>query len=496
MGDNRDSYRVKALLDNYEEPLDINLIRNNSFIPSIGNNFNTSTNQNNEKRHLLPESTPNLSPNLNNKTPAKSKSIQKLESFIDQKCNELALGSLKRDAEIKQQISQELEAHYSTSLVKSLKDKIDILQSEVYFLQEELREKSNLFKILMKSKISDNKCHNIDTNNQNDKIPESAPSELRHTTINKNNHKNNTKNEIDEKINNDNTNNSMANNINFDSGSENNNKNNGNKNKGNCIKGNEGNSNNNNNNNSSSKENNMSSSNINSKINIKNINNSSKENNIKSNGGNNSTNSKQKQASNNNNSITNNNNNNSSKENNINSININSKTRKTAFIIRDSMVKKTDGYLLTSSINHRYIVKVRPFLSAKTIDMVDYIKPTQRDFSPDVYLLHVGTNYLFSNKSPEQISPDILNLANSLKLDNNTVIVSIIVPRDDENKKEVDEVNIILEELCKANNIGIISHRNINPKRHLNRSRLHLNDAGASLFVRNFRNFLNNFAKI
>ena len=32
----------------------------------------------------------------------------------------------------------------------------------------------------MKSKISDNKCHNIDTNNQNDKIPESAPSELRH----------------------------------------------------------------------------------------------------------------------------------------------------------------------------------------------------------------------------------------------------------------------------------------------------------------------------
>ena len=160
------------------------------------------------------------------------------------------------------------------------------------------------------------------------------------------------------------------------------------------------------------------------------------------------------------------------------------------------MVKKIDGYLLTSSINHRYIVKVRPFLSTKTIDMVDYIKPTQRDFNPDVYLLHVGTNDLSSNKSPEQISLDILNLANSLKLDNNTVIVSSIVPRDDENKKKVDEVNTILEELCKANNVGIISHRNINPKRHLNRSRLHLNDAGVSLFVRNFRDFLNNFDKI
>ena len=144
MGDNRDSYLLNAQLDNYEETLVISLISNNPFILSIGNNFNTPTNQNNEKRHLLPESTPNLPPNLNNKTPAKSKSVQEVESFIDKKCYELALGSLKRDAEMKQQISQELEAHYNTSLVKSLKDKIDILQREVYFLREELREKKSI----------------------------------------------------------------------------------------------------------------------------------------------------------------------------------------------------------------------------------------------------------------------------------------------------------------------------------------------------------------
>ena len=189
MGDNRGSYLVNALLDNYEEPLDISLISNNRFIPSNGNSSNNPTNQNNEKQQFLTESTSNLPPNLNNKTPAKSKSIQELESFIDQKCNELALGSLKRDAEIKQQISR-VKAHYNTSLAKSLKDQIDKLQSEVYFLREEQRGKNNLFKILMKSKISENKCNNIDTNNQNDKIPEPAPSELSHTTTNKNNHKN------------------------------------------------------------------------------------------------------------------------------------------------------------------------------------------------------------------------------------------------------------------------------------------------------------------
>ena len=277
----------------------------------------------------------------------------------------------------------------------------------------------------MKSKISDNKCHNIDTNNQNDKIPESAPSELRYTTanINKNNtensinkdkiinnnnynHKNISKNDIDEKINNDNISNSMPNNINSNSGNKNNSKNSSNYNKENCINSNEGNSNSNNNSNSSSKEKNINGSNINSKININNINNNRKENNINRNGGNNITTKKQKQ------------------------------TRKTAFIIGDGMVKKVDDYLLTSSVNHKYIVKVRPFLSAKTIDMLGYIKPTQRDFIPDVCLLHVGTKDLSSNKFPEQIPLDILNLANSLKLDNSTVIVSSIVPRDDESKNK------------------------------------------------------------
>ena len=324
---------------------------------------------------------------------------------------------------MKQQMSRQLEAHYSTRLIKSSKEQIDLLQSEVYFLREKLREK-NLFKILMKSKMSDNKCHNIDTYKQNDKIPDSASSELRYTRTNINksnkknsinkisnnnyNHENVSKNDIDEKINNDNINNRMANNTNSNGENEKN-KNNSNSNRKQeetvSTVGNEGNSSSNNNNNSINKENITNSSNSNNKININKINNNSKENNINSNGGHNITTNEQKQ------------------------------TRKTAFIIKDRMVKKINGDLLTSSINHKYIVKVGPFLSAKTIDMLDYIKPTQRDFNSDVYLIYVGTNDLSSNKSPEQISRDISNLYNSLKLDNNTAIVSSIVPRDDENKK-------------------------------------------------------------
>ena len=42
----------------------------------------------------------------------------------------------------------------------------------------------------------------------------------------------------------------------------------------------------------------------------------------------------------------------------------------------------------------------------------------------------------------------------------------------------------------------MILHGNINPNRHLNRSRLPLNDDGVPLFIKNFNDFLKNFDKI
>ena len=69
------------------------------------------------------------------------------------------------------------------------------------------------------------------------------------------------------------------------------------------------------------------------------------------------------------------------------------------------MIKKTDGYLLMSLANHRYIVKVRAFLSARTV----------------------------------------LNLTKSMKLNNNAMVVSVIVSSDDAYTKKADEVNVKLE---------------------------------------------------
>ena len=52
------------------------------------------------------------------------------------------------------------------------------------------------------------------------------------------------------------------------------------------------------------------------------------------------------------------------------------KSKKLAFMIGESMIKDVDGYLLTGSLNRKYILKVTPFSSAKTRNMEYYMTPT------------------------------------------------------------------------------------------------------------------------
>ena len=79
-----------------------------------------------------------------------------------------------------------------------------------------------------------------------------------------------------------------------------------------------------------------------------------------------------------------------------------------------------------------------------------------------------------------------------MKTENNKIIVSSMFCRADSFREKVGKVNAHLQEICAEKDIGIITHSNINPKRHLNESRLNLNDAGISVLVRNFKAFLTN----
>ena len=124
------------------------------------------------------------------------------------------------------------------------------------------------------------------------------------------------------------------------------------------------------------------------------------------------------------------------------------KSKKTVFIVGDSKIKKIDRYLLTKSINHKFLVKVRPFTTAKTIDIYDHLKPTLRDFNPGLFIIHVGTNDLPLNKTSNKIAEEIVKLAESVKKTSSKIVISNIVICEDDYKTKVDDVNKILEEIC------------------------------------------------
>ena len=79
------------------------------------------------------------------------------------------------------------------------------------------------------------------------------------------------------------------------------------------------------------------------------------------------------------------------------------KSEQSVFIIGDSLIKKVNEYLLTSSLKHQYLVKRRPFSTAKSIDINDYLKPTQKDFKQEIFILPLGTNDLPLKNSPKKI---------------------------------------------------------------------------------------------
>ena len=93
---------------------------------------------------------------------------------------------------------------------------------------------------------------------------------------------------------------------------------------------------------------------------------------------------------------------------------------------------------------------------------------------------------------PEVISSCIIDNAKSLMTEKNKIVISNIVPRGDKYKEKREILSKVINEAWHKENIPVINHNNINPKRHLNRSKLHFNNYGNPVLVKNIRNFLSN----
>ena len=108
--------------------------------------------------------------------------------------------------------------------------------------------------------------------------------------------------------------------------------------------------------------------------------------------------------------------------------------------------------------------------------MTDHVKTTLREINPDHTVLHAGTNDLRTENTASQIA-----------VDGNTVTVFDIVPRLDELNNKANEGNRRLVLICKERNISFLSHdESIDPSKHLDESKLHLNSNGFKFFAEIF----------
>ena len=78
-----------------------------------------------------------------------------------------------------------------------------------------------------------------------------------------------------------------------------------------------------------------------------------------------------------------------------------------------------------------------------------------------------------------------------MKTDSRNITISTIIPRGDKLNNKANKVNNFLIQLCRDCNIPFIDHsKNINPHKHLNRSKLHFNITGNRMFIDNIKRFL------
>ena len=108
------------------------------------------------------------------------------------------------------------------------------------------------------------------------------------------------------------------------------------------------------------------------------------------------------------------------------------------------MIKHVNSWEISRKLQRNCKVYVKHFSGAKTKCMKDYINHSQRENS-DHYILHVGTNDLCLDRSPQLIAKSIIGLALTLKSEPHHVSVSNIILRNDSDtlNKKGCEVNAV-----------------------------------------------------
>ena len=120
--------------------------------------------------------------------------------------------------------------------------------------------------------------------------------------------------------------------------------------------------------------------------------------------------------------------------------------------------------------------------------MKDYVKPCIPEKNPDYVIFHVETNELNFELPPERIAILLINVAKSTQSNSRIVNMFDIVPRNDNFSIKAMKVNTTFSKMCHKEKMLFLSHSNIKPKTHLNKSKLLLDRNGYEKLGKNFVN--------
>ena len=159
------------------------------------------------------------------------------------------------------------------------------------------------------------------------------------------------------------------------------------------------------------------------------------------------------------------------------------KNRKKTLIVGDSIAKNIEGWRLTKRMKSSVAVKSIP--GATTKGMKHHIKGCLGDNSPDLVILHVGTNNLKNKESEEDIANDIMDIAIFIRNEKTNVFVFGLTVRNDRLNDKGKSMGSLLKRRCDEEKICFVDNTNINVCM-LNNSGLHLSERRTTRLGNNF----------
>ena len=112
---------------------------------------------------------------------------------------------------------------------------------------------------------------------------------------------------------------------------------------------------------------------------------------------------------------------------------------KNVIILGDSVINHVNDYDIARKLD-KCKVFVKPFSGAKVQCLKDHMKPSLLK-NLDRFVLHIRTNDLNSDRSPELIAKSITDVDSSLKNDSHDVSISSIAVKNDKFKEKAAQVN-------------------------------------------------------